>query len=426
MIKTEFINQAYYIRPQGPKTGMCLSCILTMKGIELMKTFALSRIPRTFFGKGSTENIFNLAKAEKSRSILLITGQSSFLKTPHYQRLIEGMKGAGIKVLEATAAHEPSPELVDHICASARQAEIDLVLAIGGGSVLDTGKAVSAMVKASGSVMDYLEGVGTKVHDGSKIPFIAVPTTSGTGSEATKNAVLSRIGSKGFKKSLRHDNFVPDYAILDPELTLTCPVPVTAASGMDALNQLLEGYLSVKSNPYTDSLALSGIQKIMNSLVPLCLERPEDVELRGEMAYSAYLSGIVLANAGLGYVHGFAGVIGGMADLPHGLACAKLNAGIFDAVAHRVMNGRENYPETYEKLLTLGTLAAPGIGNEAKKILSVIDRFYSIEEELKLPSFSSLGIEEELLKEACDQTSGKESPVKLTSEEILKIAAKNA
>ena len=165
-----------------------------------------------------------------------------------------------IKFQKVVVNSEPSPELVDETVQKYSAEKIDVVVSIGGGSVIDAGKAISAMLNTSGSVREYLEVVGNKEHPGTKVPFIAVPTTSGTGSEATKNAVISKLGKDGFKRSLRHDNLVPDVALIDPELTLNCPPDITAAAGMDCFTQLAEAYLSGKSNDYTDALATRRLQ----------------------------------------------------------------------------------------------------------------------------------------------------------------------
>ncbi|MCX7771817.1 MAG: iron-containing alcohol dehydrogenase [Clostridia bacterium] len=383
-----------------------------------MKAYTLSRIPSTYVGKGVFDKIVDIMKELSAMRVLLLTGKSSFLNSPHYFKLINAIRESGIYLIEAHVDNEPSPELVDDITANCRACAVELVLAIGGGSVLDAGKAVSAMIPAEGSVMNYLEGIGTKMHSGNKVPFIAVPTTAGTGSEATKNAVLSRVGEQGFKKSLRHENFVPDYAVLDPELSLRCPSLVTASSGMDALNQLLEGYLSYKSTPYTEALALSGIEKVMGSLEKVCLLEPDNLELRENMALGAFLSGIALANAGLGYVHGFAGVIGGMLPIPHGVVCGKLNAPVLELVIGKILNSSDQYREAYNKLERLSALFSDSIALP-DRIDKMLDRLYKLDQSLSLPSLKSFGLTEELIKKAVQKTSGKECPVILTAEELL-------
>ena len=181
--------------------------------------------------------------------------------------MFQGFEKEGIEYHLIPVPAEPSPDIIDHAVKRLYNEKIMLVAGIGGGSVLDAGKAISAMAYRSESVTEFLEGIGTKDHPGTRLPFIAVPTTSGTGSEATKNSVISQIGKDGFKRSLRHDNFVPDIALIDPELTLQCPQNITAASGMDCFTQLTEAYLSDKSNEYTDALAMEGLKAIKASLI---------------------------------------------------------------------------------------------------------------------------------------------------------------
>ena len=165
------------------------------------------------------------------------------------------------------SAIEPTPGIVDEAVKKTVSFDPDVVVAIGGGSVMDAGKAISAMLPLVEPVKNYLEGVGTKpAHPGVKVPFIAIPTTAGTGSEAAKNAVLSETGENGYKRSLRHNNFVPNVAIIDPALSITCPPATTAASGMDAFTQLLESYLSTAGNAVTDALAYEGLQQVSRSL----------------------------------------------------------------------------------------------------------------------------------------------------------------
>ncbi len=187
------------------------------------------------------------------------------------------------------------------------------------------------------SVIDYLEGVGTRTPSGSRIGLAAVPTTSGTGSEATKNAVISRLGEQGFKKSLRHDRYVPDLAILDGSLITSCPASVTAASGLDAVTQLLEAYVSTASSAFTDMIAIEGLTLaagVLESLV--CGTLSDDPEARTVMAYAAYLSGVALANANLGVVHGAASALGGRRPIAHGVVCGTLLHASQKAIIHHL------------------------------------------------------------------------------------------
>lgn len=190
---------------------------------------------------------------------------------------------------------EPTPDFVDRVAERYRGESIAWVVGIGGGSAMDAGKAISAMLSQQGSVADFLEGMETRRHDGRKTPYLAVPTSSGTGSEATKNAVLSRIGADGFKCSLRHDNFVPDVALVDPCLMLSCPPEVTAACGLDALTQLIEAYVSSKASPLSDALALDGIAHFAAGFQRAVDAGSSDVDARAHVAYAAFLSGVTLA-----------------------------------------------------------------------------------------------------------------------------------
>ena len=240
--------------------------------------------------------------------------------------LVSGLEKEKVSLDFERIGHEPSPEDIDRIVNKYRDLNLQAVVSAGGGSVLDAGKAVSAMLLLNEPVREYLEGVGTKMHPGIKVFFIAVPTTAGTGSECTANAVLSgSANGVAFKRSLRHENLVPDVAFVDASLTLSCPRSTTAASGMDALTQLIESYLSVKSGPVTDALALEGIVQIHRNLVK-AWEDGENINARSGMAYAAMLSGITLANAGLGLIHGFASSIGASFEIPHGVVCGTMMA----------------------------------------------------------------------------------------------------
>ena len=288
-----------------------------------MTGFTFGRCPRIVFGAGTFREAGAIA-GDLGRKVLLVTGAHSLRDSGRLAALLEDLERRSIDHVHVAVRGEPSPDFVDAAVRENRGTGMDVVLAVGGGSVIDAGKAISAMLPSGAPVTDYLEGVGGAVHTGAKLPFVAVPTTAGTGSEATNNAVLSRTGPGGFKRSLRHEDFYPDVALVDPELALACPPAVSASCGMDALTQLLESYVSSRATLLTDALAWSGLERAGGSLPAVCGKGAGDVEARTDMAYAALVSGMALANAGLGVVHGFASSIGGLYDIPHGVVCGTL------------------------------------------------------------------------------------------------------
>jgi alcohol dehydrogenase class IV len=279
------------------------------------------------------------------------------------------------------------------------------------------------MLPLGGSVLDYLEGVGTgAVHSGEKVPFVAIPTTSGTGSEATKNAVLSRIGPDGFKKSLRHDNFVPDVVVLDPQLMLSCPPNITAACGMDAFTQLLESYVSTNASPMTDTLAFSGLEGIGRCLVPACTDGANDVEVRGGMAYAALMSGITLANAGLGVVHGLASPMGGCFDIPHGVVCGTLIGAATSTTIAKLMEKYDEKHPALRKYARVGALLCGAEEGDVSKgcelLMGKIDEWTEM---LGIPRLGAYGIQESDFDKIIAGTGSKNNPVMLEPDEIREI-----
>ena len=240
------------------------------------------------------------------------------------------LAGLGLPAAVFPVAGEPTAELARAGATAAREHGADVIVAIGGGSVIDLGKAVAMLLANGGDPLDYLEVVGS----GQKItrpaaPCVAVPTTAGTGAEVTANAVLAVPGHR-LKASLRSPLMIPRVALVDPELTVSCPPPVTAASGLDALTQCLEPFVSVRATPLTDGLAREGLRRAATGLRAAHADGG-DLAARTDMAMCALLGGMALANAKLGAVHGLAGVVGGTADVPHGMACAALLAPVIEA-----------------------------------------------------------------------------------------------
>jgi len=354
--------------------------------------FTISTLPRIVFGDGVLGRVPQLA-AECGRRALLVTGASTFRNSPHWDALVNGMQAHGIAWELMNVCGEPSPQLVDEAARRFRDAGIEVVIGIGGGSVLDAAKAVSGLLRGHHSVMDYLEGVGPELpYPGPAVPFIAVPTTAGTGSEATRNAVLSVQGENGFKKSFRHESLVPRYAVVDPELLATCPRALIAANGMDALTQLLESYVSLKANPFTDALALSGIATVRDSLPPWYDGQGDVAGHRRGMAYAALLSGITLAQVGLGSVHGLASPLGAFFPIPHGVACGTLVAACTEANIQALSACEPDGP-ALAKYADLGRLLADerGLGDEAARevLLEILIEWTA---DLELPRLSEYGL----------------------------------
>jgi alcohol dehydrogenase class IV len=385
----------------------------------MISPFNFARLPFIHFGAGKSKDLPGIA-ARYGRHVLLVTGAVSFDDSGRAGLLLEQFASLGVKTDRLAFRGEPSPGLVDAAAERYRGQEISAVVSIGGGSVIDAGKAISAMLMTEGSVEEYLEVVGTKEPPGAKVPFIALPTTSGTGSEATKNAVISRIGAGGFKRSLRHDNFVPDVAIVDPELTINCPGDITAAAGMDCFTQLAESYLSTKGNEMTDALALRGMEAISRSLVRSFTDG-SDVEARSDMSFAALLSGICLANAGLGAVHGLAGTIGALFDIPHGVVCGTLMAKANELNVVSLRHER-NGDAALGKYATLGRIfSETGGKSDSYYIDFFIDYLKAVTWRLGLPLLGNYGIDTADIPSIVSQSDVKNNPVRFTDDQMSEL-----
>ncbi len=330
------------------------------------------------------------------------------------------LESRGINTIFKVVTGEPSPEVVDGIAKEMRDQRIGTVAALGGGSVLDAGKAVSAMLCEEGSVMEYLEGVGTREPSGKKVPFIALPTTAGTGSECTKNAVISRPGPEGFKKSLRHDNYIPDMAIIDPDWLEYLPLRISASCGMDAFSQLLESFLSTASSPITDALARRGLENFFQSFSSL-LEGQEEKRDRENISLAAAISGLTLANAGLGTVHGIAGVLGGLYPIPHGSACGILMPPVMRLTLSNLLEKEPEHPSLL-KAAQLGRFIKDdrnlSVENAVLALISQLDLWADLSQ---LPSLKEYGLPGEELEKAASQSGNKNNPYPFSEEEIRKI-----
>lgn len=390
----------------------------------MIADFVFGRCPRIVFGAGSFRKLGSLA-ADFGRTALLVTGSASLKASGKLDYLLGSLEKAGIRFFRLEVKGEPSPELVDEAVLKHRGLGIDFVLAVGGGSVLDTGKAVSAMLPLGTPVEDYLEGVGGREHPGTKLPFIAVPTTGGTGSEATNNAVISRLGDPGFKRSLRHPCFFPDLAVVDPELSLSCPPQVTAACGLDALTQLLEAYVSTQAAPLPDALALSGMEQVRDCLLPAYRNGDTDLAARAGMSYAALVSGMAISAAGVGLVHGFASAIGGRFPVPHGVACGTLLSAVTRANIEALSESSGELRGILEKYAKAGEVLAGRTAKDAvagcRLLLEILDEWT---DELRMPRLGAYGLGEGDLRRLAEETSLKNNPVGLDADERFAILAK--
>jgi alcohol dehydrogenase len=289
---------------------------------------------------------------------------------------------------------------------------------------LDAAKAIAGLLVPGNSVLDHLEGVGPELpYQGPATPFIAVPTTAGTGSEATKNAVLSVHGADGFKKSFRDDQLVAQYAVIDPNLLETCPKSILAANGMDAFTQLLESYVSSKANPFTDALALSGITAARAALLPWYEETGDSATHRANMAYAALLSGITLAQVGLGSVHGLAAPLGAYFPIPHGVVCGTLVAEA-TRVNLDVLRGRAPQHPALARYAEVGRLMTqrPLDATAAQEALVTLLEDWT--HRLDLPRLGAFGVDESDVDRIVANSRGssmKTNPIELSDTEIADL-----
>lgn len=386
--------------------------------------FSIGRLPRIEFGAGGAAKLPQLA-AGYGRRALLVTGAQSFDRSAYAAPLLAGLRDHGVNWDRVKITGEPSPEDVDAAVRAWRGDGIDVVIGIGGGSALDAAKAIAGLLRPGNSVLDHLEGVGPeRPYAGPATPFIAVPTTAGTGSEATKNAVLSRHGADGFKKSFRDDALVAQVALVDPDLLVGCPPAQIAANGMDALTQLLESYVSSRANPFTDALALSGLRAVRDGLLAWYQQGDPARQARTCMAYAALLSGICLAQTGLGSVHGLASPLGAFFPIPHGIVCGTLVA---DATRVNIeaIQARDPGNRALERYAEVGRLLAGQAGASAADDRDNLVRLLAgWSQRLSLPNLSSFVIvagDLDRIVAASRGSSMKTNPVVLTDDDIRSI-----
>jgi len=377
--------------------------------------FEFATATRIIFGTGSIAKIPSLAKEFGERA-LVVTGS----KPERADKLVRLLETEGFKVFTYSVSGEPAIDTIIEGTALAKKEKCEMVLGFGGGSVLDTGKAIGALLTNKGELMDYLEviGKGESIRE-IPAPYIAIPTTAGTGAEVTRNAVV-RSPEHKVKVSMRSLLMLPRIALVDPSLSSSMPPSVTASTGLDALTQLIEPYVCNSPNPITDAICREGIKRAARSLLR-AYERGDDMEAREDMALAGLFSGIALANAKLGAAHGFAGPLGGMFPAPHGVICAKLLPFVMKANV-KALKEREGDSPAADRFFEVAEMLTGRSGAGLEEALEWLDELCS---KLSVPSLSAFGLSEEALpdvvEKAKNSSSMKGNPVKLTEEELTEI-----
>lgn len=379
--------------------------------------FEFATASRIIFGSGKVREIGAIAKTSGQRA-LLVSGRNS----TRTQALTQSLLDAQIVVETFSIPGEPTTALIQEGTAIARRQKCDFVIGFGGGSALDAAKAIAALITNPGDLFDYLEVIGkAKPLANPSAPCIAIPTTSGTGAEVTKNAVLASPEHQ-VKVSMRSPFMLPVVALIDPELTLSLPPAVTASTGMDALTQLIEPFVCLRANPLTDAFCREGITRVARAL-PVAFATGNNLAAREDMAMASLLGGLALANAGLGAAHGFAAPIGGMFDAPHGAICAALLPHVMEinirALHARAPGSMDRYNEV-AKLLTARHDASAAEGVEW--VRNLVQR-------LQIPGLKTYGIKTEhvktLVSKAASASSMKANPILLTTAELEEILTKS-
>ena len=379
-------------------------------------SFDFATAARIIFGDGSARQLPQLARELGSHALLV----TDSFQPPSVGVLIDALRETDLPFTRFPVSGEPSVEVIDQAKEAALRAGCDMVISIGGGSVIDSGKASAALIPNEGAVIDYLEviGAGRKL-DAAPLPFIALPTTAGTGAEVTKNAVL---GSKAqrVKVSLRDNRMLADIALVDPALTHSVPPSVTASTGMDALTQVLEPYVTRMATPLTDGFCSEGLRRAGRSLRRV-YEEPANAAARHDMALTSLLGGLALANAKLGAVHGFAGVLGGMYGAPHGAICAALLPPVIEANIKALTERQQDNPalRRYDQAAQILLDEGSADASDAIDWISETSRL------LGIPGLGNYGVKAEdfaeIVSKSAAASSMKGNPIELTAEELTAI-----
>jgi alcohol dehydrogenase class IV len=380
-----------------------------------MLSFEFATANRIIFGAGKLNGLGDQLKARAKR-LLLVCGNSS----DAIPRVREILSAQGIPFDEFHVHGEPTVDTASEGALLALKHGCDMVIGLGGGSVLDAGKAIAALATNRGDIFDYLEIVGQGgALTNASLPYIAIPTTAGTGTEVTRNAVLES-PSHGVKVSLRSPMMLPSIALVDPELTYSLPPAITASSGLDALTQLIEPFVSVKANPMTDAICREGMRHAAKSLRQ-AYHNGADASAREGMAVASLFGGMALANAALGAVHGFAGPLGGMLHAPHGAICARLLPLVMEANI-KALKYRHAGHVAIERYIEVAQIVTGDINASAQDGVKWVSDLVS---ELNIPPLSAHGMNESHIPEAVEKTlnasSFKGNPIALSEGELREV-----
>ncbi|MBM3137215.1 MAG: iron-containing alcohol dehydrogenase [Chloroflexi bacterium] len=368
--------------------------------------------------------IFGLGKIAEFPSVVASLGKRAFLvrgkSRSHGEKFYSMLDATDLEVTEFSVSHEPEIETINQAVVLARENGCEFVISFGGGSVIDTAKTVSALLSNEGELLDYLEvvGKGQPLKNPAK-NFIAIPTTAGTGSEVTKNAVIS-VPEKRVKVSMRSNFMLPSLALIDPQFTIGLPPEITAASGMDALIQVVEPYVCNSPNPMVDMFCRDAIPRAVKYLTN-AYDEPFEQEARVQMSWVSLLGGMSLTNAKLGAVHGFAGPIGGMFDTPHGAVCAALMPAVM-LVNGELLETQGTHPKITERYREIARWVT---GKENALIKDAADWFHELGAKLKIQSLKTFGIQRSdfpsIIEKSKNSSSMKGNPLQLSDADLDRI-----
>jgi alcohol dehydrogenase class IV len=377
--------------------------------------FEFATATRIIFGAGTVKELAPAAKSFGKRA-LVVTGTSG----GRVSTIVEQLRSEGMAASEFYVSGEPTVAMVLSGLGQARTSDCEIVISIGGGSVIDAGKAIAALMTNTGDITDYLEVVGKgQALTNACATYIAIPTTAGTGSEVTRNAVLG-VSEKRVKVSLRSPLMLARLAIIDPEMTYTSPPEITAASGLDALTQLIEPFLSNASNPMTDAICRDGMRRAARSL-RCAYDNGEDASAREDMSLTALFGGMALANAKLGAAHGFAGPIGGMFPAPHGAICARLLPLVMEINLYAIRDRTGQLP-VLERFAEVAQILT---GDPNAHAEDGIRWLHELSSAFKIPSLATYGVKESdfpaIVAQAKKASSMKGNPIELNEQELTRI-----